>query len=209
MGKSSLFNKWCWENWTDTCRTPSYTTHKNKFKMSQRRKCSTQNHKNPRENIGSKISDTSHRIIFSDISLQARETKEKQTKGTTSSQKVFAQKKKKKRRKRQSIEWENTFASDTSDRGSISSIATLISSKGSRTYWTSSPPISVWVLPGRSFRAASSANLSRGPEQGHPASTSTPAFFDSRWADRSPPTTTDGTKSKCQNPEDQCFPCAN
>ena len=55
----------------------SHTTHKNEFKMDPRLKCYTQNHKNPRENIGSKISDIGHSNILSDISPQARETKNK------------------------------------------------------------------------------------------------------------------------------------
>ena len=58
-------------------RPPSYTTHKNKFKMSQRRKCSTQNHKNPRENIGIKVTDITHRNVLLAISPLARATKKK------------------------------------------------------------------------------------------------------------------------------------
>ena len=58
-------------------RPPPYTTHNDKFKMDQRLKCQTQNHKNPTREYHSKILDITHRKFLSDISPQARETKEK------------------------------------------------------------------------------------------------------------------------------------
>ena len=57
--------------------TPSYVAHENKFNMDQRLKCQTQNHKNPRKNIHSKISTFLRAVFFSDILPWARETKEK------------------------------------------------------------------------------------------------------------------------------------
>ena len=58
-------------------RPPSYTTHKNKFKMDQRLKYQTETIKIIEENIGSKISDIACSNFLLDISPQARETKEK------------------------------------------------------------------------------------------------------------------------------------
>ena len=78
---NSLFNKWCWENWTDTCRRMKLDhllmphTRINS-KWTRDLSVRTKTIKIIEENIGSKISGSKITCsnFLSDISPQARET---------------------------------------------------------------------------------------------------------------------------------------
>ena len=119
--------KWCWENWTDTGRkmkldhilTPHTTINSKWIKDLNVRPKTI---KILEENIGSKISNTACRNFLSDISPQARETKEKINKWDFIELKSFyIANKIINKIKRWPTEWENILA-DTSDMGLIPKI---------------------------------------------------------------------------------------
>ena len=58
-------------------RSPTYTIHKNKFKVDIHLNISQGTIKVLEENIGSKISDTPRSNIFTNMSLRARDIKER------------------------------------------------------------------------------------------------------------------------------------
>ena len=87
-----------------------------------------------KENTGSKISDIPLSNIFSDISPQARETKEKVNKWDFIKLKhFFIAKEIINKIKRQPTEWENIFA-DTSDKGLIFKIYKVLTKLNTKKY---------------------------------------------------------------------------
>ena len=125
--KDSLFNKWCWENWTDTCRKMKLdhllTPHRRiNLKWIKDLNVRHETIENKEEDIGIKILDITCSNILSDISPQTRETKEKINKWDIIKQKSFCTAQETINKiKRQHTEWENIFA-NTSNKELISKV---------------------------------------------------------------------------------------
>ena len=80
--KTSLFNKWYWENWTATCKKMKHAHRLTPYTKRNSRctKDLTTSHntiKVPEENIGRKISNIPCSNIFTNMSPRARGTKER------------------------------------------------------------------------------------------------------------------------------------
>ena len=127
-GKNNLFNKWCWEIWTATCKkrklNHQLTPHtKINSRWIKDLNISRNTIKVLEENIGRKISDIPHSNILTDMSLKARDIKERINKWDLIKIKSFCMAKENiSKMKREPNIWENIFPNDTSDKSLISKI---------------------------------------------------------------------------------------
>uniref|UniRef100_A0A9L0R3L5 Uncharacterized protein n=1 Tax=Equus caballus TaxID=9796 RepID=A0A9L0R3L5_HORSE len=127
--KESLFNKWCWENWTATCKRlkidQSFSPHtKINSKWIKDIKIRPETISLLEENIGSTLLDISFKRIFSDtVTPQLRETIERINKWDFIRLKSFFKARENRiETKKQLTNWEKIFTSHLSDKGLISII---------------------------------------------------------------------------------------
>ena len=126
--KDSLFNKWCWENWTAICKRMKlehsltlYTKINSKWIKDLNVRPDTI--EPLEENIGRTLYDISHSKMLFDPPPREREIKTKINKWDLMRLKSFCTEKETIRKmKRQPLEWEKIFANEATDKGLISKI---------------------------------------------------------------------------------------
>ena len=128
MEKRHLFNKWCWEDWSTTCKrmklehflTP-YTKINSKWIKDLNVRPETI--KLLEKNIGKTLSDINHSRILYEPPLRILEIKAKINKWDLIKLKSFCTAKETiSKVRRQPSEWEKTIANATTDKGLISTI---------------------------------------------------------------------------------------
>ena len=126
--KDSLFNKWCWENWTATCRRMKLdhflTLHiRIDSKWMKDLNVRQESLKILEENTGSNPFDLSHSNFLLETSPKAREAKATMNYWDFIKIKSFCTAKETvNKTKRQLSEWEKIFANNISDKGLVSKI---------------------------------------------------------------------------------------
>ena len=126
--KDSLFSKWCWENWTATCKRMKsensltlYTKINSKWIKDLNVRPDTI--KLLEENIGRTLYDINHSKILFDPAPREMEIKTKINKWDLMKLKSFCTAKETiNKTKRQPSEWKKIFANEATDKGLISKI---------------------------------------------------------------------------------------
>ena len=126
--KNGLFNRWCWEISTATCKNmkhdhqlTAYTKINSRCIKDLNISCNTINVFE--ENIGRKISDIPRSNILTDMSPKARDIKKRINKWDRIKIKSFCMAKESSTKlQREPTVWENIFANDTSNKGLIRNI---------------------------------------------------------------------------------------
>ena len=146
-GKDSLFSKWCWDNWTATCKrmklehflTPYAKINSKWIKNLNVR---SETIKLLEENIGRTLHDINQSNILYDPSPRVMEIKTKVNKCDLNKLKSFCTAKETTSKvKRQPLEWVKIIANETTDKGLISKIyKQLIQLTAIKTY----NPIKKW-----------------------------------------------------------------
>ena len=128
-GKDSLFNKWCWENQTTTCKRMivehSLTPYTNiNSKLIKHLNVSPESIKLLEENIGRTLDDVNQStILYDNPPPRAMEIKPKVNKWDLIKLERFCTAKETiSKVKRQASEWEKIIATETTDKGLISKI---------------------------------------------------------------------------------------
>ena len=126
--KDSLFSKWCWENWTVTCRKMNvdlFLTPCTKINSKWMKELNVRQEaiKILEEKAGKNLFDLGRSNFLLNMPPEARETKAKMNYwDLTKIKSFYTVKETISKTKRQLMEWEKIFANDISDKGLVPKI---------------------------------------------------------------------------------------